>query len=110
MLLMWFVLLAVGAWLVFVDVGCCWLPFVVVGCCLVGWLAGWAGLGWDGFHPKQILNLPEGYQRRVIDVLHSFEDRPEVLSELLTRIVFLDKPDVGAFSRFLLPPSSLIFS
>ena len=49
-----------------------------------------AGLGWDSFHPRQILFLPEEYQLRVIGVLHHFEDRPCVITEFLTQIIFLD--------------------
>ena len=54
-----------------------------------------AGLGWDAFHPRLVLLLPQSYQERILDILHGFEEAPEVLSGLLANIIFLDKPDGG---------------
>ena len=54
-----------------------------------------AGLGWDNFHPKWILQLPEEYQTRFLWLLHVFERRPRVLRNFITYMMFLESRTAG---------------
>ena len=52
-----------------------------------------SGLRWDHFHPKAILSLPVGYERRLLDIMHAWERHPEKLVSWLTLIHWRPKPD-----------------
>eukprot|EP00959_Pyramimonas_sp_CCMP1952_P192726 4029881-Pyramimonas_sp.AAC.1 len=54
-----------------------------------------AGLGWDGCHPRWVLQLPEDYQLRLLDIIRDFDNDPVVIDELLSALVFLPKPEGG---------------
>ena len=53
------------------------------------------GGGWDGFHPRWVLQLPESHQYRLLYILMLFEVEPAAIMLFLTNVVFLDKPTGG---------------
>ena len=53
------------------------------------------GLGADCLHPRSISLLSDDFRLRVIDMMHSWESRPEVPLAWITLSVFRPKPDGG---------------
>ena len=53
------------------------------------------GLGMDNLNPRSLLFLPTAFKQRILDLLHRFESRPEVLIELLTLFCFIPKDSGG---------------
>ena len=53
------------------------------------------GLSWECFNPRWILQLPEEFKVRLLDIIHLFEDKPEVVQMWISVVVFLPKPAGG---------------
>jgi len=55
----------------------------------------WCGLGFDGTHPKNIIQLPQSFRARYIDLLHKWERAPKRTPLLTTLVLFSQKPTGG---------------
>ena len=57
------------------------------------------GLGADSLHPRSWLLLPEDYRRRLLDLMHAWEQRPDRPRDWLNLIVFISKRGGGLRRR-----------